>query len=183
MKRLALILALASGLCAFGEQEVFRLVRDTETGATAIVGVDNVARQCHILTPDEFCYVTNMVFKWYAHMNSTREGRAALHGKKEGGVTVTTNEVGTITKRQAYEDGYVHVETATVPKHKLRPNGRIDARIEGLDAPRQVRIHHPAGISQRQREMREARERIRQKKPKEITVNHDANTGKDTVVK
>lgn len=182
MKRLVLMLALAAGLCSFGEQEVFRLVRDTETGMTAIIGVDNVARQCHILTPSEFGYVTNMVFKWYAHMNSTREGRAALHGKKEGGVTVTTNDVGTIIKRQAYEDGYVHEETAMVAK-KSRPKNRIDARIGGLDAPRQVKIRHPAGISQRQREMREARERIRQKKPREITVNHDANTGKDTVVK
>lgn len=181
MKRLALILSLAAGLCAFGEQEVFRLVRDTETGTTAIVGVDNVARQCHILTPDEFCYVTNMVFKWYAYMNSTREGRAALHGKKEGNATVTTNDVGIIVKRQAYEDGYVHEETAKVSRP--RPKGVIGARIKGLDAARQVRIHHPAGISQKQMEMREARERIRQKKPKEITVNHDANTGKDTVVK
>lgn len=180
MKRLALVLALAAGLCAFGEQEVFRLVRDTETGATAIVGVDNVMRQCHLLTPDEFCYVTNMVFKWYANMNSTREGRAALHGKKEGGVTVTTNDVGVIVKRQAYEDGYVHEETAKV---KPRPKDRADVKVPGLDAPRQVRIRHPAGISQRQKEMREARERIRQKKPKEITVNHDANTGKDTVLK
>ena len=177
MKRLALILALASVLCAFGEQEVFRLVRDTETGATAIVGVDNVMRQCHLLTPDEFCYVTNMVFKWYAHMNSTREGRAALHGKKEGGVTVTTNEVGAITKRQAYEDGYVHEETAKVSKP--RPKVVID----GIPKPMVIPVRHPAGISQRQKDMREARERIRQKKPKEITVNHDANTGKDTVVK
>lgn len=181
MKRLALIIALAAGLCAFGEQEVFRLVRDTETGATSIVGVDNVMRQCHLLTPHEFCYVTNMVFKWYAHMNSTREGRAALHGKKEGGTTVTTNEVGIIVKRQAYEDGYVHEETMKV--YKPRPKDRPDANVPGLDAPRKVRIRHPAGISQRQKEMREARERIRQKKPKEITVNHDANTGKDTVVK
>ena len=177
MKRLALILALASWLCAFGEQEVFRLVRDTETGTTAVIGVDNVARQCHLLTPDEFCYVTNMVFKWYAHMNSTREGRAALHGKKEGGVTVTTNDVGAIIKRQAYEDGYVHEETAKVSKP--RPKDVID----GIQKPRVVPVRHPAGISKRQREMREARERIRQKKPKEITVNHDANTGKDTVVK
>ena len=177
MKRLALILALASGLCAFGEQEVFRLVRDTETGTTAVIGVDNVARQCHLLTPDEFCYVTNMVFKWYANMNSTREGRAALHGKKEGGVTVTTNEVGVITKRQAYEDGYVHEETAKVSKPRQKDV------IEVIPRPRAIPLRHPAGISQRQREMREARERIRQKKPKEITVNHDANTGKDTVVK
>ena len=178
MKNLALILALAAGLCAFGEQEVFRLVRDTETCATATVGVDNVAQQFYILTPHEFNYITNMVFKLYAYVNSTRDGRTALHGKKKGGVIVTTNDVGIITKLQRYEDGYVHEETATV--RKSRPKVM---RIEGLDAPSKVRIHHPAGISQRQMEMREALERIRQKKRKEITVNHCANTGKDTVVK
>ena len=182
MKRFMAISIAALCLCANAEQEVFRLVRDTTTGATAVVGVDGVLRQCHILSDDEYHYVTNMVGKWYEYMNMTKDGRSYLHGAKEGKTVVTTNEAGVITKLQRYSDGYVHSETAVV---KERPTTRPRLHI-GLEEPREVpkrTIRHPAGISAKQREMREARERVRQKKPKEITVNHDANTGKDTVVK
>lgn len=158
-------------------------MRDTDTGRTAVVGVDGIARPCHLLTEQEFQFVTNMVFKWCAYMNSTKEGRTALHGKKDGGVTVTTNGVGAVVKRQAYEDGYVHEETLAVN----RPRQAKALTLNGVPVlppkPRAAPIRHPAGISQKQKEMREARERIRNGKPKEITINHDANTGKDTVVK
>ena len=179
MKALAFVAVAALCVAANAEQEVFRLVRDTETGTTCVVGVDGVMRPCHLLTDSEFYFVTNMVFKWTAYMNSSKEGRRALHGEKDGGVEVTTNGVGVIVKRQRYEDGYVHEETARVVN---RPKKKIDAVLVAPTKPPTPTFRHPSGISEKQRKMREARERIRQKKPKEVTVNHDANTGKDTVV-
>ena len=174
MRILALIVSLAYCTNLLGALEEFRLVRDTETGNTSIVvGPDNIMSQCHIMSTLEYCYITNMVFKWYVYMNSSNEGRKALHGDKVGSAEVTTNDVGLIVKRQRYEDGYVYDEKAEVRKPKV---------ISNLVVPRRSVILHPSGISRKQKDMREARERILQKKPKEVIINHDANTGKDTVV-
>ena len=173
MKKCILTAILLFCLASVADTEVFRLVRDTETGATALVGVDAVPRQVHLLTENEWHFVTNMVCKWTVHMNSTKEGRRALHGEKDGGLVVTTNETGVIVKRQKYEDGYVHEETGVVSRRER--NKAITADLLPRPTPR------PTHISKRQYEMRQRLERVKKGIPREITIDHDATTGKDTV--
>ena len=178
MKRIVAVALCALSMCAVcGETEVFRLLRDKDSGATFVVGVDGVARPCQLLTLEQFYAVTNMVEKWYAQMNSTKDGRKSLHGDKVGKPEVTTNEVGIIVKRQVYEDGYVHEETGRVmPKTR-----KLTAKVlpDAPPAPRAI-VVKPSNISQRQFDMRQAIERA--KKPKTVTIRHDATTGKNEVV-
>lgn len=182
MKNMVLAFVAAVCTCAHAELEVYRLVRDSDSGNTAVVGADGVSRVCHILQDDEYAYVTNMVFKWYAYMNSSERGRKELHGEKSGSAEVCTNEVGWLVKRQRYEDGYVHDEKLVKFDSSKMSYSRRPPDIRRPPA-RAAKTRHPAGISKMQIDMREARERVKNKKPREITVNHDANTGKDTVVK
>lgn len=177
MKKCILTAMLLFGLASVADTEVFRLMRDTETGATALVGVDAVPRQVHLLTENEWHFVTNMVCKWTIYMNSSKEGRRALHGENDGGVVVTTNKTGVIVKRQKYEDGYVHEETGVVSRRaRNKADGaKITADLMPRPTPR------PTHISKRQYEMRQRRERVKKGIPREVTIDHDATTGKDTV--
>lgn len=183
MKKCLLAVLVVAGLSVNAETEVFRLLRDTETDATAVVGVDNVPRTAHLMSEQEWHFVTNMVFKWCAYMNSSKEGRKALHGEKVGGVVVTTNDVGIICKRQEYADGYVHEETGEVAPSSRRVSARQGFPKELKDAkPRKIPApKKPQGISERQYQMRMKRERALKKIPVEVTIEHNANTGKDTV--
>lgn len=181
MKRIVAVALCALSLCAVcRETEVFRLLRDKDSGATFVVGVDGVARPCQLLTLEQFYAVTNMVEKWYAQMNSTKEGRKSLHGDKVGKPEVTTNDVGIIVKRQMYEDGYVHEETG-----RIMPKARMaTAKVlpDAPPAPRAIVVKKPSNISQRHFEMRQAKERVKNGIPKTVTIRHDATTGKDEVV-
>lgn len=180
MKRIVAVALCALSLCAVcGETEVFRLLRDKDSGATFVVGVDGVERPCQLLTLEQFYAVTNMVEKWYAQMNSTKEGRKSLHGDRVGQPEVTTNDVGIIVKRQKYEDGYVHEETGRVMPKARRATAKV--LPDAPPAPRAI-IVKPSNISQRQFEMRQARERAKKGIPKTVTIHHDATTGKDEVV-
>lgn len=183
MKKCLLAVLVAAGMSANAETEVFRLLRDTETGATAVVGVDNVQRTAHLMSEQEWHFVTNMVFKWCCYMNSSKEGRKALHGDKVGGVVVTTNDVGIICTRQEYADGYVHEETGKVSQRARRMAARQGLTEELKNAePRKIPTpKKPRGMSNRQHQMRMKRERALKKIPVEVTIEHNANTGKDTV--
>lgn len=178
MKRLsAIILACALAATGFCSTQVYRLNLDTETGETTLVGMDDVTRRVHLLSEEQYQWVTNICQKWVAYMNADKQRRAIYHGEIVG-KTVTTNGTGVITMRTEYQDGFVHEERAV----KREPLARPALKKPNQNARKRM-IAHPAGISAKQREMREARERIRNKKPKEILIRHDANTGKDEVVK
>ena len=82
MKATALILAALAALTATAATEVFRLERDTDTGALAVVGVDNVRRAVQLIDPDEYAMMTGQVAAVWGALNSTDDGRRKLHGKR-----------------------------------------------------------------------------------------------------
>lgn len=175
MKRLsAIILACALAATGFCSTQVYRLNLDTETGETTLVGMDDVVRRVHLLSDVEYEWVTNICQKWVAYMNADKQRRAIYHGEIVG-KTVTTNETGVMTMKTEYQDGFVHVEL-----------GRVRRPSAASTLPRKLQEAKPTRakphwMSERQFKMRERRGKALRKEPIEITIEHDANTGKDTV--
>ena len=175
MKRLAtIVLACALAATGFCSTQVYRLNLDTETGETTLVGMDDVTRRVHLLTDMEYEWVTNICQKWVAYMNADKQRRAIYHGEVVG-KTVVTNETGVMTMRTEYEDGFIHVEMARV-RRPLPTASSLPKQLQ--EAKPSVRPHW---MSERQFRMRERRKKALKKEPIEITIEHDANTGKDTV--
>lgn len=174
MKRLsAIILACALAATGFCSMQVYRLNLDTETGETTLVGMDDVTRRVHLLSEEQYQWVTNICQKWVAYMNADKQRRAIYHGEIVG-KTVTTNDTGVVAMKTEYQDGFVHVELARVK----RPSVASSLPRQLQEAKPSVRPHW---MSERQFKMRERRRKALKKEPIEITIEHDANTGKDTV--
>lgn len=173
MKTLMLTIAAFVAVAASAKTEVFRLERDTETENLAIVGVDGVRRQVALVDPDEYAMLTGNVAKVWAALNSTLDGRQKLHGKQTK--TIVDKETASVTTE--YADGYRHTEKMvkrTPPKPPAAvPRGKAKAAAE----------RKPANISARHWEMRQRVKAAKDGKPREVTINHNANTGKDTEVK
>lgn len=144
---------------------VFRLELVDET--PYIVGVDGVRRQVVLVDPDEYEMLTGRVEKVWAGLNSSEDGRIKLHGMRVD-QTETNN-----TKVTTYSDGYRHMERMA-PKRPARPV----VRTGRARPPEPVK---PSGISDRQWKFRQKRKEALSGKVKEITVEHDAVTGKDIV--
>ena len=120
MKATALILAALAALTATAATEVFRLERDTDTGALAVVGVDNVRRAVQLIDPDEYAVMTGQVAAVWCALNSTDDGRRKLHGKREKTI-VDTNAAEVVT---VYADGY-----------RWSLSGKFHVLIRGKKAP------------------------------------------------
>lgn len=175
MKRLAtIILACALAATGFCSTQVYRLNLNTETGETTLVGMDDVVRRVHLLSDAEYECVTNICQKWVAYMNADKQRRAIYHGEIVG-KTVTTNETGVMTMKTEYQDGFVHVELGRVKRPSAASN--LPKRLQEAKPTR----GKPHWMSERQFKMRERRGKALRKEPIEITIEHDANTGKDTV--
>lgn len=172
MKATALILAALAALTATAATEVFRLERDTDTGALAVVGVDNVRRAVQLIDPDEYAMMTGQVAAVWGALNSTDDGRRKLHGKREKTI-VDTNAAEVVT---LYADGYRWREK--MPK---RTPPRPPAEVRNSRPPSPPR--KPGNISERQFKLRQALERRKAGKPREVSVVHDATTGEDKEVK
>ena len=171
MKATALILAALAALTATAATEVFRLERDTDTGALAVVGVDNVRRAVQLIDPDEYAVMTGQVAAVWCALNSTDDGRRKLHGKREKTI-VDTNAAEVVT---VYADGYRWREK--MPK---RPPPRPPAEVRNSSPPPPMK---PDNISERQFKLRQALERRNAGKPREVFVVNDATTGEDKEVK
>lgn len=144
---------------------VYRL--EMTDGVPYVVGVDNVRRPVVLVDPAEWAAVTNVAFREIERLNSTEDGRIRLHGPRRQQIVDDERH----EKATVYEDGHVHVEKmspvlpAAHPPASVRASGR---------APR-------PSYSQRYREMLESRAAKASAKPRTVTVEHDAATGKDIV--
>lgn len=173
MKTATLILAALAASIALANTEVFRLERDTETGALALVGVDNVRRAVQLVAPDEYAMLTGNVAKVWAALNSTDDGRIKLHGKRVL-TEILTNEA---TKVTHYADGYRFAEK--IPKRTPpRPPAAVPRTPKARPEPTR-----PANVSPRAWEMRKRLAERKAGKVREVNVVHDATTGTDKEVK
>lgn len=173
MKTATLILAALAASIALANTEVFRLERDTETGALALVGVDNVRRAVQLVAPDEYAMLTGNVAKVWAALNSTDDGRVKLHGKRVL-TEILTNEA---TKVTHYADGYRFAEK--MPKRTPpRPPAAVPRTPKARPEPTR-----PANVSPRAWEMRKRLAERKAGKVREVNVVHDATTGTDKEVK
>lgn len=173
MKTATLILAALAASIALANTEVYRLERDTETGALALVGVDNVRRAVQLVAPDEYEMLTGNVAKVWAALNSTDDGRVKLHGKRVL-TEIFTNEA---TKVTHYADGYRFAEK--MPKRTPpRPPAAEPRRPKARPEPTR-----PANVSPRAWEMRKRLAERKAGKVREVNVVHDATTGTDKEVK
>lgn len=154
--------------------DVYRihLYRNTDGREVAyVVGSDNVERPVVLLDPLEYRLLTERLDAVWQSFHATADGRRKLHGKLER----TEIDEKARQKVEIYADGFRHTETLPVKrKHTEVKITRLQAKIEE---------QKPKGMSDKRWEMRQAFKKHRQGVPKQVTVEHDAVTGKDTVVK
>lgn len=136
-----------------------------------LVGEDGVERPVKIIDPDEYKLLTERLQAVWYSLNSTSDGRIKLHGKIER----TEIDEKARKKVEIYADGYRHTET--LPAKRKSTEVKITCLQEKKEEKK------PKWMSDKQWEMRQAFKKFRQGVPKQVTVEHDAMTGKDTVVK
>lgn len=154
--------------------DVYRihLYRNTDGSEVAyVVGSDNVERPVVLLDPLEYRLLTERLDAVWQSFHATADGRRKLHGKLER----TEIDEKARQKVEIYADGFRHTETLPV---KRKPT---EVKITRLQA--KIEEQKPKGMSDKRWEMRQAFKKFRQGVPKQVTVEHDAVTGKDTVVK
>lgn len=159
-------------LCAvLAATQVYRLELTDEV--PYIVGQDGVKRQVCLVDPDQYAVMTGQVAQVWKSLNSTDDGRRKLHGKRSQQIVSDDGEKVTV-----YEDGYRHVEKAGRKTQAVMDSfsGRNKSPVKA--AVRKLKNHR---ISDRHQKMLDELEERRKAAPKEITVEHDALTGKDTV--
>lgn len=146
---------------------------DAETAY--IVGVDGVKRPVVLITPDEFDLLTERLDKVWKKMHEDKAGRKLLHGA----ITNTVLDHRKMEMREYYKDGYIHTEPL-MPKKKR--NAVIDNKpslVNGRGHP----LPNPKSMSERQFEMRKRLAERRSHPVREVSVEHDATTGTDRIVK
>jgi hypothetical protein len=153
--------------------QVYRLELHTnDDGEQAyIVGTDGVRRPVVLVSPDEYDLLTTRLDLMWEYFNSSRDGRVKLHGRV---VNTTIDEVAK-EKVETHKDGYQHREK--MPAKVDRPRLVLKQKPDMATPPK------PTNISERQYEMRKRLAERRKSPVKTLTVEHDAATGKDTVVK
>lgn len=136
---------------------------------TFIVGGDGEKRPVVLVEPAEYKMLTERLDAVWQSFNKTSDGRRKLHGKLER----TEIDDKARQKVEIYADGFRHTEA--LPAKRKPP----EAKMTRLQA--KIEERKPNGISDKQREMRQAFEKHRMGIPKQVTVEHDAATGKDIV--
>lgn len=134
-----------------------------------VVGVDGVSRPVVLVDPIEYKILTERLDAVWRSFNATSEGRTKLHGKIER----TEIDEKAHKKVEIYADGFRHTETI--------PERRKPKDVKKTILHKKIEDQKPKCMSDRQWEMRQAFKKHRLKIPKQLTVEHDAVTGKDTV--
>ena len=146
---------------------VFRLELEGEAETPYLVGADGVRRRVCILDPDEYAMLTGQVASVWQALHKTDDGRRKIHGKR---VNQVINEKAGV-KTTVYADGYSFDE----------PLVRNTREVKRAFAAAPARRAQSTALSERHRKFREELERRKNAKPKTVTIEHDANTGKDTL--
>ena len=143
------------------------LEAEGESETPYLVGADGVRRRVCILDPDEYAMLTGQVASVWQALHKTDDGRRKIHGKR---VNQVINEKAGV-KTSVYADGYSFDE----------PLVRNTREVKRAFAAAPARRAQSTALSERHRKFREELERRKNAKPKTVTIEHDANTGKDTV--
>lgn len=174
MKILLLAATVALSFACNARVDVIRIEWDRDTDVTWLVGVDGESRPVKIVNLEEYALLTGRVDAVWHSLNSTESGRRGLHGKvKEQ--TIGDDGVKHIT----YEDGYRYDEKPVKTTGIVRDSVR---GIKGVRTAAPAVLVRPKCISDRQWEFRK-KVNSSSSVIKEVTVEHDAGTGKDKVVK
>ena len=154
---------------------VFRLELTDEK--PYIVGADGLKREVVIMEPEQYSLLTGQVQKIWTSMNATSNDRHKLHGKCVTTVTTNGNQKVTVER---YDDGFVYTDRMTVRNRedidKFRQTNRAAKSGRVMPKPKK-----PNSMSSRHWEMRQKLDKALRGEPKEVTVEHDATTGKDIV--
>jgi len=138
--------------------------------AAFVVGGDGVERPVVLVHPMEYKLLTERLDAVWQSFHATAEGRRKLHGKIER----TEIDEKAMQKVEVHADGYRHTEAM------LKREKPAAAKLTRLQA--KIEKQKPRGMSEKQWEMRRAFEKHRMGVPKTVTVEHDAATGKDTIL-
>lgn len=142
---------------------VYRL--EVEGDSNFIVGADGVRRQVALMGADEYAQLAERVDAVWRIQNSTPEGRRRLHGA----ITNTVINAEKKRKEEYHADGYVHCEPVQI-RRSVPPPPIVKRKSD-----------ERRNISRLHAEMRRKLEERSKGKPKTVTVEHDATTGKDIV--
>ena len=138
--------------------------------AAFVVGGDGVERPVVLVEPMEYKMLTERLDAVWQSFHATAEGRRKLHGKIER----TEIDEKAMQKVEVHADGYRHTEA--MPKREKPAAAKLTRPAAKVEPTK------PRGMSDKQWEMRKAFEKHRMGVPKTVTVEHDAATGKDTVL-
>ena len=138
--------------------------------AAFVVGGDGVERPVVLVEPMEYKLLTERLDAVWQSFHATAEGRRKLHGKIER----TEIDEKAMQKVEVHADGYRHTEA--MPKRGKPAAAKLTRPAAKVEPTK------PRGMSEKQWEMRKAFEKHRMGVPKTVTVEHDAATGKDTVL-
>ena len=138
--------------------------------AAYVVGGDGVERPVVLVHPMEYKLLTERLDAVWQSFHATPDGRRKLHGKIER----TEIDEKAMQKVEVHADGYRHTEA--MPKREKPAAAKLTRPAAKVEPTK------PRGMSDKQWEMRKAFEKHRMGVPKTVTVEHDAATGKDTVL-
>ena len=138
--------------------------------AAFVVGGDGVERPVVLVEPMEYKLLTERLDAVWQSFHATAEGRRKLHGKIER----TEIDEKAMQKVEIHADGYRHTEA--MPKREKPAAAKLTRPAAKVEPTK------PRGMSDKQWEMRKAFAKHRMGVPKTVTVEHDAATGKDTVL-
>lgn len=130
-----------------------------------VVGEDGVKREVCLVDPSEYALMTGQVAQVWKSLHKDEAGRTKMHGERVGQEIDVTNGV----KVTVYEDGYRNVERFETKTKKT------------MDDFAGRKAESRPNMSERQRRMRELLSARKSGKVKEVTLEHDAATGKDVV--
>lgn len=138
--------------------------------AAFVVGGDGVERPMVLVEPMEYKLLTERLDAVWQSFHATAEGRRKLHGKIER----TEIDEKAMQKVEVHADGYRHTEA--MPKRERQAAAKLTRPAAKVEPTK------PRGMSDKQWEMRKAFAKHRMGVPKTVTIEHDAATGKDTVL-
>lgn len=138
--------------------------------AAFVVGGDGVERPVVLVEPMEYKLLTERLDAVWQSFHATAEGRRKLHGKIER----TEIDEKAMQKVEVHADGYRHTEA--MPKREKPAAAKLTRPAAKVEPTK------PRGMSDKQWEMRKAFAKHRLGVPKTVTVEHDAATGKDTIL-
>ena len=137
-----------------------------------LVGGDGEKRPVVLVTPDEFALLTERLDAVWKRMHESKSGRIMLHG------AVVRTEIDNDKKERVeyHKDGYTRAESFVSKRAVTSPSKPAVVNGRGYPMP------NPKSMSERQFEMRRKLWERRRHPIREVSVEHDATTGKNTVV-